>query len=140
MNHQRFFNIKGVILACSLLAVLTPATALAAPKKDTGTSESGLMAQSQVTASIMRSFRPVGMMQVDVALLVTDPKLQAKVTAARPMLQSAWRSTVQEFSTNYYSPGRVPDAVLLGQRLQAATDAALGTSGARVLLASVVVR
>jgi hypothetical protein len=131
---------KGIALAVMGCGLLSTPVLAAAKKAEGASSESGLMAQSQVTASIMRSYRPIGMIQVDVALLVTDDALQRQVNAARPVLQSAWRSTVQEFAANYYTPGRVPDAVLLGQRLQAATDAALGKRGARLLLASVVVR
>jgi hypothetical protein len=77
---------------------------------------------------------------VDVGILVTNPAQRARASALQPVLRNAWRSTTQEFANSYYIPGRVPDAVLLGQRLQATTDQVLGPGNARVLLIALIVR
>lgn len=84
--------------------------------------------------------RPVGVFQVDMGILVPNAAQRARAASVQPVLRDAWRRTVQEFANSYITLGRVPDAVLLGQRLQAATDRVLGSGTARVLLTSVIVR
>lgn len=103
-------------------------------------SESAFLAPTQIATSVLVSFRPAGIMQVDMGLYVPDQSKRARILAMQPVLRNAWRRTTQEFTNNYYVRGRVPDAVLLGQRLQAATDEVLGAGQARVMLASVLVR
>jgi hypothetical protein len=88
----------------------------------------------------MVSFRPAGILQVDMGLYVPEQSKRARILAMQPILRNAWRRTTQEFTNSYYIRGRVPDAVLLGQRLQSATDEVLGAGQARVLLGSVLVR
>jgi hypothetical protein len=102
--------------------------------------DSPFIAQTQIATSVLVSFRPVGVFQVDMGLYVTNQSQRQRILAMQPVLRNAWRRTTQEFTNSYYVRGRVPDAVLLGQRLQAATDEVLGVGAARVLLASVVVR
>jgi hypothetical protein len=125
-----------------LAALLTPVVVLAAgggaSKGSSG--DSPFIAQTQIASSVLVSFQPVGIMQVDMGLYVPNQSQRARILSMQPVLRNAWRRTTQEFTNNYYVRGRVPDAALLGQRLQAATDEVLGRGQARVLLASVVVR
>jgi hypothetical protein len=119
---------------------LLPASLSAAPGAASGGNDSPFIGQTQIATTVSVSFRPVGILQVDMGLLVSDQRQRARVKALQPVLRNAWRRTTQEFTNSYFVPGRVPDAVLLGQRLQAATDQAIGPNIARVLFTSVVVR
>jgi hypothetical protein len=123
------------------MVLALPVSAYAAGGSAKGSSgDSPFIAQTQIATSVLVSFRPVGVFQVDMGLYVTNQAERARILAMQPVLRNAWRRTTQEFTNSYYVRGRVPDAALLGQRLQAATDEVLGAGRARVLLASVVVR
>jgi hypothetical protein len=119
---------------------LAPTSASAVAGTASSGTDSPFIAQTQIATTVSVSFRPVGILQVDMGLLVSDQRQRARVKALQPVLRNAWRRTTQEFTNNYFVPGRVPDAVLLGQRLQAATDQAIGPNIGRVLFTSVVVR
>jgi hypothetical protein len=130
-----------LVQSVALLVILTASPALAAGGANKGVSgDTPFIAQTQIASSVMVSFRPVGVFQVDMGLYVPNQSQRARIISMQPVLRNAWRRTTQEFTNSYYVRGRVPDAVLLGQRLQAATDEVLGQGAARVLLASVVVR
>jgi hypothetical protein len=132
---------KLLLCACfSALALLAPQTAFAAGGSKGSTADTPFIAQTQIATSVLVSFRPVGVFQVDMGLYVTNSGQRSRIASLQPVLRNAWRRTTQEFTNSYYVPGRVPDAALLGQRLQAATDEIIGPDVARVLLASVVVR
>jgi hypothetical protein len=135
--------VKRTLVSTALLCAFTlaPVSALSAVGGSKGqTGESAFLAPTQIATSVLVSFRPAGIMQVDMGLYVPDQSKRARILAMQPVLRNAWRRTTQEFTNNYYVRGRVPDAVLLGQRLQAATDEVLGAGQARVMLASVLVR
>jgi hypothetical protein len=142
-NLRHLFALNKLLLRalclCAMLSAL-PVGAYAAGGKSAGVSDSPFIAQTQVASSVLVSFRPVGLMQVDLGVLVRDPGKRARVSGLQPVLRNAWRRTTQEFTNSYFTPGRVPDAALLGQRLQAATDEVLGPGVGRVLLISVLVR
>lgn len=105
-------------------------------------SPSGFSGQMQVTANIMTQGRVAGLLQVDAGLYSLDQAVRTRFAPLAPVIRSAWRSATQDFANRFHTAGRVPDAVILAQRLQAATDQVLGgTPGAaRVLLVSVVAR
>lgn len=134
------FNPRLLAKGVAFALFLCPVGAAAAGGKTAAGVDSPFIAQSQVAATVMVSFRPAGMLQVDMGLLVPNQAQRARVTALQPILRSTWRRATQEFANSYFVPGRVPDAVLLGQRLQAATDQVLGPNVGRVMLASVLVR
>jgi hypothetical protein len=133
---------KQVAVIVFSLAVLVPMFSTdalaAAPKK--AASDSPFVAQSQISVTMMRSMRPVGMLQADVGILVTNQAQRARATALTPVLRDTWRRTTQEFANSSVMQGRPPDAVLLGQRLQSATDQIIGPGVARVLFTSLIVR
>lgn len=122
------------------LALMWGQSALGAGDKSSGSGDSPFIGQTQIASSILVSLRAVGLMQVDLGLLVPDSSKRRRVLGLQPVLRSAWRRTVQEFTNNYFTPGRVPDALMLGQRLQAATDQIIGPNVGRVMLLSVLVR
>jgi hypothetical protein len=132
-------TIIGILLTLVLLAVQPNfASAAGAGKSETG--DSPYMGQTQIAATILQSYRPIGVFQVDLGLLVPNPTQRARAASLQPVLRDAWRRTTQEFANSYLVQGRVPDAMLLGQRLQSATDQVLGAGNARLLLTSVIVR
>lgn len=145
LSDQRRYTLAPLcaslaLLACvALLALPTQSFAAGGSSKGT-TSDSPYIGQTQIATSILVSFRPVGILQVDMGLYVSNQAQRSRAAGLQPVLRNAWRRTTQEFTNSYYVRGRVPDAVLLGQRLQAATDEVLGPGAARVMLASVVVR
>jgi hypothetical protein len=137
------FRLRKHIGLPILIATLcgAPVTTLAAGKASKGPSgETAFIVQTQIASSVMVSFRPAGILQVDMGLYVPEASKRERILALQPVLRNAWRRTTQEFTNSYYVRGRVPDAVLLGQRLQAATDEVLGAGQARVMLASILVR
>ena len=132
--------ISIAIAAALVFATAGPSVAVAAGGSKSETRDAPFIGQTQVAATIMRSFRPVGVFQVDMGILVTNPTQRARAAALQPVLRDAWRRTTQEFANSYLIPGKVPDAVLLAQRLQATTDQVLGAGSARLLLVAVIVR
>lgn len=144
-NVRQWPPILGWLSVCvavlGVIAVTTaPTTIYAAGSSKSTTPDSPYIGQSQIAATILQSMRPVGVFQVDMGILVPNAAQRARAISLQPVLRDAWRRTVQEFANSYIAPGRVPDAGLLGQRLQAATDRVLGSGAARVLLTSVIVR
>jgi hypothetical protein len=137
MTHPR--SIRFISLLCALSLLSAPAHGAGKASKGPA-GEASFIVQSQIATSVLVSFRPAGVLQLDMGLYVPDASKRARVLALQPVLRNAWRRTTQEFTNNYYVRGRVPDAVLLGQRLQAATDEVLGAGQARVLLSSLIVR
>jgi hypothetical protein len=136
------FALSGLPVALLLIlgTAANPMPAHAAGSSKTEGRDSPFVGQTQIAATILQSFRPVGVFQVDMGILVTNPAQRTRAASLQPILRDAWRRTTQEFANSYLTLGRVPDAVLLGQRLQAATDQVMGAGNARLLLTSVVVR
>ena len=127
----------GIVGACVHFA--QPAAA-AAPKAKGGGNESGFMGSNQITASVMRHYRSVGIVQIDMGVVVANTAHRARAQAMGPILRDTWRTAAQEFTNSYMTPGKVPDAVILGQRMQAATDRILGAGVGKVVLLSLIAR
>ena len=122
-------------------AVLGANNARAAkPVPKGGGNEAGFLGSNQITASIMRQYRSVGIMQIDMGIVVSAMPKREQAQAATPALSAAWRGTAQEFVNSFFIPGRVPDTQILGERMQAVTDRVVGPGIARVVLLSVIVR
>ena len=122
-------------------AVLGANNARAAkPVPKGGGNEAGFLGSNQITASIMRQYRSVGIMQIDMGIVVSAMPKREQAQAATPALRAAWRGTAQEFVNSFFIPGRVPDTQILGERMQAVTDRVVGPGIARVVLLSVIVR
>lgn len=112
----------------------------AKPVPKGGGNEAGFLGSNQITASIMRQYRPVGIIQIDMGIVVSALPKRERAQAATPALRAAWRGVAQEFVNSFFVPGRVPDTQILGQRMQAVTDRVVGPGIARVVLLSVIVR
>lgn len=139
LSHQKLSLFACMIVGFTATFV-SPTAALAASAGKIEVRDSPFVVQTQLAATVMRLSRPIGILQVDVGALVANPAQRQRTDALKPVLRDAWRRTTQEFANRYYVPGRVPDAVLLGQRLQVTTDEVLGLGTARVLLTSLIVR
>lgn len=126
------------LFGASVLSVGGAQAAKPVPKG--GGNEAGFLGSNQVTASIMRQFRSIGLIQIDMGIVVSATNQRDRALAATPALRASWRGVAQEFVNTLYIPGRVPDSVLLGQRMQAATDRIIGPGIAKVVLLSVIVR
>lgn len=129
-------GLQGIALAACHAALPSPVRAGGAPR----VSESGLVGQSVVTATLMERMRPAGTLQADVALHVEAVARRAAVAARLPVLRDAWRAAAQEYAAAWFIRGRPPDAEMLRNRLQAATDRVIGAGIARALVLSVMVR
>jgi len=126
-------------LASSAVLGATEARA-AKPVPKGGGNEAGFLGSNQITATIMRQFRSVGLMQIDMGIVVSALPKRERAQAATPTLRAAWRGVAQGFVNSFFIPGRVPDTQILGQRMQAVTDRVVGPGIARVVLLSVIVR
>ena len=126
-------------LASSAVLGATEARA-AKPVPKGGGNEAGFLGSNQITANIMRQYRSVGLMQIDMGIVVSAMLKRERAQAATPALRAAWRGVAQEFVNSFFIPGRVPDTQMLGQRMQAVTDRVVGPGIARVVLLSVIVR
>lgn len=91
-----------------------------------------------LTATVTRDYRVAAVLQVDAGLEIADPALRARAIALKPRLRDAWSAALAEYVGGAYRPGRPPDAVLIGDMLQAATDRTLGQEGADFLLGMVM--
>jgi len=126
-------------LASSAVLDATEARA-AKPVPKGGGNDAGFLGSNQITANIMRQYRSVGLMQIDMGIVVSAMPKRERAQAATPALRAAWRGVAQEFVNSFFIPGRVPDTQILGQRMQAVTDRVVGPGIARVVLLSVIVR
>jgi len=126
------------LAASTSLGVATAEAAKPVPKG--GGNEAGFLGSNQITASIMRQYRSIGIIQIDMGIVVSALPQRERAQAATPALRAAWRGVAQEFVNSFFTPGRVPDAQILSQRMQAVTDRVVGPGIARVVLLSVIVR
>jgi hypothetical protein len=131
---------KALFIGVLAMSLATAQPALAAGKGKSSSGESPFVGQTQIAVTIMQSFRPSGIMQLDAGIYVDNPAQRARVAALRPVLRDAWRRTSQDFANTNFIAGRVPNAVLLSQRLQTATDQIIGANNGRVLMISLIVR
>jgi flagellar basal body-associated protein FliL len=141
--------IRGIcIIAAATLDLAGPAqaagggghgeTAAAEPAGSRVTSSPNFVPLEMLTATVSRDYRVNGVLQIDAGLEISDPALRARAMALKPRLRDAYTATLAEYAGGAYRPGRPPDAVLIGDMLQAATDRTLGQDGADFLLGMVI--
>ena len=126
------------------LAVLATAAANAAPDAARASSGGGGAASADtyfrlpiVTASILHADGRRGVLSIETGVDTPDATLRARVQQSAPRLRAAYNTAAQTFA-NGLRPGMPPDIDRLAAALQAATDAALGRPGARLLLGTVM--
>lgn len=91
-----------------------------------------------VTANVTRNDGRRGVMTVETGVDVADAALRTRAERSAPRLRAAYNTVVQR-SAQALLPGYPPNIDRLAQELQAATDATLGRTGARLLLGTVMV-
>ncbi len=106
-------------------------------KKVTGTDS--YLPMDTLTATVSQNYRVRGVLQIDAGLEITDSRLRARAEAMRPRLRDAYTAVLAEYVGGAYQPGRAPDANMIGDMMQAATDRTLGEDGADFLLGMVMV-
>lgn len=91
-------------------------------------------------ATILDDGRPVGLLLVAIGLNVPDAGLRAQAQRAMPLLRDAYVRNLVSFAAVAVRPWKQPDANMISERLQRATDRTLHASGAQVLLGQVSIR
>ncbi|MGE3302969.1 MAG: hypothetical protein AB7M12_07620 [Hyphomonadaceae bacterium] len=132
----------------SALAALAFAGAAhaAAPEEDQGRTQRKLTSAEtyvqalNLSAPITANYAFAGLLIVDAGFDVPDPKLRAIVVKMQPRMQDALRTTLADYAYSRLRPGGAPDADRIAAMLQQATDRTLGRTGARVVLANVMVQ
>lgn len=90
-----------------------------------------------ITASILQANGRRGVLTIETGVDVPDATLRTRAQQSAPRLRAAYNTAAQRFA-NGLRPGVVPDIDQLSAQLQAATNATLGRSGARLLLGTVM--
>ncbi|WP_292228137.1 Tat pathway signal protein [Brevundimonas sp.] len=126
----------------ALLGLAAVAAAAAPAKASSGGGEEpssggAYMRLPVVTATLMLANGRRGVLSIETGVDVPDAALRARAQASGPRLRSAYNEAAQRFA-NGMRPGMAPDIDQLSAVLQAATDTALGRSGARLLLGTVM--
>jgi flagellar basal body-associated protein FliL len=128
------------LVPLGLILVLLSSNAASAseePAKDTA-STSHYVEFPTMTATIVRPDRRRGVLAVDATLDVPDNALRARVASLAPRLRAAYAQTLTVYAASL-PPGRPADPDYLGRELQRQTDLAVGKSGAKFLLGSILV-
>lgn len=93
-----------------------------------------------IYTTIVDDDRAQGMLMVGVGLDVPDPALRAMATRSMPVLRDAYVRNLMAFTASSVRTTAQPDVSEIAERLQNVTDRALGTRGAKILLAQVALR
>ncbi len=93
-----------------------------------------------IYTTIVSDDRPVGLLMIGVGIDVPDEKLRAEADHAMPVIRDAYVRNLTAYAATQVRASRQPDVSVIADRLQRATDQALGRKGARVLLAQVAMR
>lgn len=128
-----------VIFLAVLAASPAPADDARAPEHKITQSESYIMLEPMY-ATVIAADKPAGTLMVAVGLDIPDPKLRSDANHAMPMLRDAYVRNLMAFAWSHVRPWVQPDVNEIADRLQRVTDHTLKRSGARVLLAQVMVR
>lgn len=125
------------------LAFLLAGSALAsetrAPEHKITQSESYIMLEPMY-ATIIDQDKPTGTLMVAIGLDIPDRALRDDANRAMPVLRDAYVRTLMAYAWSHVRIWVQPDVEEISQRLQRVTDHELRRSGARVLLAEVVMR
>lgn len=122
------------------LIALSPSLMAAAPAKDEKKKGGGpsFIQINTLTASIMRASGRRGVLTVESGLDIPNEKLRAKADSVLPRIRAAFVQSLQIYAAGI-SPGSIPNAEILAQRLQREADRVLGQPGARVLIGTLLV-
>lgn len=136
---------SALIAAAAIAALAVSAPALAAGGGGHGgggkkvTASESYLPMDTLTATVAQDYSLRGVLQIDAGLEIEDPKLRARAEALRPRLRDAYAAALAAYAGGIYRPGAAPDAAMIGDMLQDATDRTLGEPGADFLLGMVIV-
>jgi hypothetical protein len=128
-----------VLAVSSLFAPSALAADAPVPEHKITQSESYMMLEPMY-ATVIDGDRPNGTLMVAIGLDIPDPVLRANAEHAMPILRDAYVRNLMAFAWSHVRPWVQPDVAEIADRLQHVTDHTLKKTGARVLLAEVVVR
>jgi flagellar basal body-associated protein FliL len=109
------------------------------PERKVTQSESWVEVQDFYT-TIVGNGRATGMLMVRVGLDVPDAGMRENVERSMPILRDAYLRNLMTYTATQVRLDAPPDAIAIGDRLQAITDRALKKKGARVLLRQIALR
>ena len=118
-------------------AALAPTVARASSGGGGSASAESYIRLPTVTASIVQGDGRRGVLSIEIGVDVPDPANRARTQQSLPRLRAAFNTAAQQFAARL-RPGWPPDIDQLASALQGAADGALGRSGARVLLGTVM--
>jgi hypothetical protein len=132
-----------MILAAVAAAVLSVAPAGAAggggsAHKRSTTSETFVEFEG-LAAAVVEGIRPAGTIQVEFGIEAPDREVYDLVVHLLPRLRAACSEAVAAYAGDLYLVGSPPDADLISTMMQERVDAAMGRTGAHVMLAMVIV-
>ncbi len=130
MHRRRF--LARLVLSTAFLA--GPALASEPKKKGGGPGYTQFPMLNVFTASQAGRH---GNLSLDMGLYAKDPKMVDRIKLYMPRLKDAYISRLQAYAANL-TPSSMVDADYLSAQLQAATDAVLGQTGAKVLIGSIL--
>jgi flagellar basal body-associated protein FliL len=133
------FAVFALIAAVALALPASAAAGRKAPVHKITQSPSYLMIEPIYT-TIMDGEHTDGLLMIGIGLDVPDPALRAEAETAMPVLRDVYVRSLMAFTATSVRFWQQPDVGAIADRLQRATDLALGRPGARVLLAQVAMR
>lgn len=125
------------LFTLSLALAAVPAVAMAGGPSGGSSDQASYTPMATLTATLIRSSGRRGVLSVEAGIDVADEGLRPRAIQAVPRLRAAYAEILRNFGAAL-RPGEVPDADRLARELQAATDEALGRSGARLLLGTIL--
>jgi flagellar basal body-associated protein FliL len=136
--HQVGRMERRALLGLAALALTPAGPAAAGGGGGGGAPPPSYQSLPAITANVRRADGRRGVMTVETGLDAPDPAVRARVAQSKPRLRAAYAVVVQS-AANALLPGHPPDVERLVGALQVATDRTLGTSGARLLIGTVLV-
>lgn len=128
---------RALLGLAAVAATAAPAKASSGGGEESSSSGGTYMRLPVVTATLMMTNGRRGVLSIETGVDVPDAALRARARASGPRLRSAYNEAAQRFA-NGMRPGMAPDIDQLSAALQTATNTALGRSGARLLLGTVM--
>lgn len=129
---------RRALLGLAAVAVSASAAPASAGGADTAAPQATFTRLPTATGNVVGANGRRAVMSVELGLDIADAALRARATQSAPRLRAAYNTVVQRVASTTL-PGMAPDVERLVAQLQAATNATLGRSGARLLIGTVMV-
>lgn len=128
---------RRLALAAALALAPTLAHAAGGGEKKKGGGATFLQIQT-LTAAVVRAMGGRGVVTMEVGIDIADDGLRHQAELSLPRLRAAFAGVLQGYASRL-SPGSVPNADYLAQRMQGETDRILAKKGARLLIGTILV-